>query len=90
MRNKSELEGMRENIDEYLEHEQEQPDAYEDLKAYVDKIEDLPKTKAQIIEEMERCDHAAFIKDIVYYLFMSPEDKTNCIFIHGAPNAGKT
>ena len=46
MRNKSDFEGMRETIDEYLQHEQELPDHYEDLKAYVDTIEDLPKTKA--------------------------------------------
>ena len=39
---------------------------------------------------MEKTDHANFIKDICKYLILSPGDKTNTVFIHGAPNAGKT
>ena len=46
LRNKSDFEGMRDTLDEYLQHDQVLPDAREDLRAYVDKIGDLPKTKA--------------------------------------------
>ena len=39
---------------------------------------------------MESTDHAGFIKDICQYLFTDTDNKTNCVFIYGAPNAGKT
>ena len=87
---KNEFEQMKENLDEYLRHKQELPDTRADLRAFVEKIRDRPKTIKQIVEGIEETEHAPFIRVICQYLIMSPENKTNCVFIHGAPNAGKT
>ena len=87
---RSEFESMKESLDEYMQNLQEKPDTRADLKAFVEKLADYPKSVAQIVAEIGATEHAAFIKDICKYLILSPENKTNTVFIYGAPNAGKT
>ena len=66
------------------------PDTRADLKAYVENIGDYPRSKEEVVALLEGTEHAPFIKNICQYLILSPENKTNCVFIYGAPNAGKT
>ena len=66
------------------------PDIREDLNTYVSSIKDGQKSTDEIVSLFEATEHAHFIKDICRYLILSPENKANCVLIHGAPNAGKT
>ena len=87
---RSDFDGIKESLDEYMQNLQEKPDTRADLKAYIETIVDYPKSVQQIVAEMEKTEHAAFIKDICKFLILSPENKTNTIFMYGAPNSGKT
>ena len=88
--NQSDFEKMREHLDEYMESQQELPDIREDLNKYVSSLENQTKSVEEIIELFEKTEHTGFITDICKYLILSPQNKTNCILIHGAPNSGKT
>jgi hypothetical protein len=81
---------MREHLDEYMEAQQELLNIKEDLDAYVAKLNPQFKKLEVIVKLFEDTEHAAFILDICKYLILSPQNKTNCVLIHGAPNSGKT
>jgi hypothetical protein len=42
------------------------------------------------VEIFEATEHKHFIKNVVYYLILHKENKSNTVVIHGAANAGKT
>ena len=87
---KSDFESMREHLDDYMDAQLELPDIREDLKAYVAKLKPQSKSLEEIVKNFEATEHASFVLDICKYLILSPQNKTNCVVIHGAPNSGKT
>ena len=81
---------MQDGIDEHLQSQKELPDIRQDLFNYVESIKDKQKDIEEIKAIFETAEHGTFVKDICKYLILSPENKANCVLIHGAPNAGKT
>ena len=50
MMKRGEFDTMKDSLDEYLQNQQDQPDTRADLKAFVEKIENYPKTREEIAE----------------------------------------
>lgn len=44
----------------------------------------------EVIKRIEVSGHQGFINDVVDFLILRIEDKTNCVLPYGAPNSGKT
>ena len=87
---RDEFEKMAEHLDDFFQAQAEQPDIRADLDAYVKDIGNGTRSLPEIIQCIESTEHAAFIRDIVEYLILRKEAKTNAAFIHGAHSAGKT
>ena len=84
------FETLRDRLDEYLQKDLEMPNIREDLKTYVDKLEDQSWSIDDIKIKIDQTEHKGFIHDICKYLILNPSNKTNCVIIYGAPNSGKT
>ena len=81
---------MTEQLDEFLESQQELPDIKEDLDKYVESLGMGAPLLEDAITRIEATEHAAFIKEICKYLILKEEDKVNAVMVYGAYSAGKT
>ena len=84
------FESLRERLDDYLSKELELPNIREDLKIFVEGLGDHGWSIDYIKGLIDLTEHKDLIYDICKFLIMDPENKTNCVVIYGAPNAGKT
>jgi len=87
---REEFERCAEHLDDYLQAQQELPDIREDLNEYCENIEGERTAVEDLKSIFENTEHDHFIKNIVQYLILNKESKTNSVLIYGAPNGGKT
>ena len=87
---RDDFEKIQEIVDDLYEAQQELPDIREELDNYCEKIEGERPAPEELESIFENTEHDHFIKNIVQYLILNMEEKSNSVIIHGAANGGKT